>query len=235
VFVATVTVTITRNRPSLADDTPARHAGTGRRFMGITNEDQIRPPENGQQAPQFMGSVTPPSTAGATGDGHLDDPVRPTRPCSRPPHDRPVRVAGRGRRAPTLANLKDLAVAATVTECPGPTVAVAETVLSGPLANVHGHAVLVCEVDSVKACDLALATTDITAVGGQIVERHGTGLTFVRFCPGGRPVLRVAKLVAATVGDAVALDGCPSGGPVVRGWTARDACGRPTPLGWVQT
>jgi hypothetical protein len=42
VFVVTVTVTMTKNQPSPADDAPTRHASTGHPFMGITNEDQIR-------------------------------------------------------------------------------------------------------------------------------------------------------------------------------------------------
>jgi hypothetical protein len=41
VFVVTVTVTITKNQPSPADDAPTRHADTGQPFMGITNEDQV--------------------------------------------------------------------------------------------------------------------------------------------------------------------------------------------------
>ncbi len=41
VFVGTVTVTITKNQPSPADDTSTRHAETGPSFMGITNEDHI--------------------------------------------------------------------------------------------------------------------------------------------------------------------------------------------------
>jgi len=41
VVVGTVTVTITKNQPSPADDTPMRHAEPGRRFIGVTNEDQI--------------------------------------------------------------------------------------------------------------------------------------------------------------------------------------------------
>jgi hypothetical protein len=47
VLVATMTVTITKNQPSPADDTPMRHADTGHPLMGITNEDQIRRTNDG--------------------------------------------------------------------------------------------------------------------------------------------------------------------------------------------
>ena len=41
VVVGTVTVTITKNQPSPADDRPTRHAETGQSFMGTTDEDHI--------------------------------------------------------------------------------------------------------------------------------------------------------------------------------------------------
>jgi hypothetical protein len=50
--------------------------------------------------------------------------------------------------------------------------AVIQAIWYGPFANTPGHAVLVRDVGSAKAYDLALFTTDTTAAGEQVVERY---------------------------------------------------------------
>ena len=93
----------------------------------------------------------------------------------------PTGKRGRPRlKGAKLAKLKDLAAAATWTRTSvyrygrNETVdlAVIEAIWYGPFGNLPGHAVLVREVGSAKAYDLALFTTDTTAAGGQIVERY---------------------------------------------------------------
>jgi hypothetical protein len=95
----------------------------------------------------------------------------------------PPRTGRRGRprlKGAKLAKLRDLAAAATWTRTSvyryGRTetveLAVIEAIWYGPFANTLGHAVLVREAGSTKAYDLALFSTDVTAPGGQIVERY---------------------------------------------------------------
>jgi hypothetical protein len=50
--------------------------------------------------------------------------------------------------------------------------AMIEAVWYGPFGNTPGHTVLVREAGSTKAYHLALFSTDVSATGGQIVERY---------------------------------------------------------------
>jgi hypothetical protein len=50
--------------------------------------------------------------------------------------------------------------------------AVIEAIWYGPFANTPGRCVLVRDIDSTKAYDLALFTTDTAATPGQAVERY---------------------------------------------------------------
>jgi hypothetical protein len=95
----------------------------------------------------------------------------------------PPRTGKRGRprlKGAELGKLRDMAAVATWTRTSvyryGRTetvdLAVIEAIWYGPFANTPGHCVLVREVDSTKAYDLALFTTDTTATPEQIVERY---------------------------------------------------------------
>jgi hypothetical protein len=95
----------------------------------------------------------------------------------------PPRTGKRGRprqKGTKLPKLKDIAAAATWVRTTvyryGRTetvdLAVIEAIWYGPFANTPGHVVLVRDVDSTKAYDLALFTTDTTASGEQVVERY---------------------------------------------------------------
>jgi hypothetical protein len=95
----------------------------------------------------------------------------------------PPRTGKRGRprlKGAKLGKLKDLATAATWTRTSvyryGRTetvdLAIIEAIWYGPFANTPGHAVLLREVDSTNAYDLALFTTDTTAPPEQVVERY---------------------------------------------------------------
>ena len=93
----------------------------------------------------------------------------------------PTGKRGRPRlKGAKLGKLEDLAAAATWTRTSvyryGRTetvdLAVLEAIWYGPFANTPGHAVLLREIDSTNAYDLALFTTDTPATGAQIVERY---------------------------------------------------------------
>jgi hypothetical protein len=95
----------------------------------------------------------------------------------------PPRTGKRGRprlKGAKLGRLAVLAAAATWTRISvyryGRTdtvdLAIIEAIWYGPFANTPGHCVLLRELDSTKAYDLALFTTDTTATGGQVVERY---------------------------------------------------------------
>jgi DDE superfamily endonuclease len=95
----------------------------------------------------------------------------------------PPRTGKRGRprlKGAKLARLAVLAAAATWTRTSvyryGRTetvdLAVIDAIWYGPFANTPGHCVLVRELDSMKAYDLALFTTDTAATGEQVVERY---------------------------------------------------------------
>jgi hypothetical protein len=95
----------------------------------------------------------------------------------------PPRTGKRGRprlKGAKLPKLKALAATATWVRTSvyryGRTetvdLAVVEAIWYGPFANTPGRCVLLREVDSTKAYDLALFTTDTAASGGQIVERY---------------------------------------------------------------
>ncbi|MGH3124026.1 MAG: IS701 family transposase, partial [Streptosporangiaceae bacterium] len=95
----------------------------------------------------------------------------------------PPRTGKRGRprlKGAKLGKLAVLAAAATWTRISvyryGRTgtvdLAISEAIWYGPFASTPGHCVLLRELDSTKACDLALFTTDTTATGGQVAERY---------------------------------------------------------------
>ncbi|HEX2809407.1 MAG TPA: transposase [Kineosporiaceae bacterium] len=95
----------------------------------------------------------------------------------------PPRTGKRGRPRLKGAKLPKLkALAATATWVPtivyryGRTetvdLAVVEAIWYGPFANTPGLCVLLRDLDSTRAYDLALFTTDVATCGGQIVERY---------------------------------------------------------------
>jgi hypothetical protein len=95
----------------------------------------------------------------------------------------PPRTGRRGRprlKGAKLPKLKDLAAGATWVRTEvyryGRTetvdLAVIEAIWYRPFANTPGHAVLLRDLGSTRAYDLALFTTDPTATPGQVVERY---------------------------------------------------------------